>query len=83
MKRKVKRKVARVKNCLLSQFGLASWKGVNSPNESINLEMGSLYIAIPKTGSSTIRAAARSPCDYLLPLEHLNLRELREAMRAF
>lgn len=83
MKRQTKRKIARAKNDFLRQLGLASWKGINSPNEAINLDMGTLYIAIPKTGSSTIRAAARSPRDYLLPLEHLDLRELREAMRSF
>lgn len=83
MKRQTKRKIARAKNGLLRQLGLASSKGIISPNEAINLETGTLYIAIPKTGSSTIRAAARAPRDYLLPLEHLNLRELHEAMRSF
>lgn len=72
MKRQIKRKVARSKNDLLSLFGLASWKGINAPNEAINMELGTLYIAIPKTGSSTIRAATSAPQDYLLPREHLN-----------
>ncbi len=83
MKRQAKRKLARVKNGLISQFGLAFYKGINSPNEAINLELKTLYIAIPKTGSSTLRTATRPPEDYLVPREHLNWRELREVMRSF
>jgi hypothetical protein len=83
MDNSTKRKLARAKKYLLRQFGLSTWKGINSPNEAINLDFNTLYVAIPKTGSSTVRAATRSASDYILPREHLNLRELREAMRLF
>ena len=51
-----------------------------SPNESVNLELGCIFIAIPKTGTSSIRHQVRSKGPYMISTPHLNIAQVKSIL---
>ncbi|MES9877882.1 MAG: sulfotransferase family 2 domain-containing protein [Candidatus Sedimenticola sp. PURPLELP] len=50
------------------------------PNEAINLEKKVIFIAIPKTGTTSIRNQVRARGNPLIPNPHLNIIQARDAL---
>lgn len=49
-----------------------------APNEAIRLDLATIFVAIPKTGSNSIRSQFKPDGTYLLPAPHLSIRQLKE-----
>lgn len=73
----------KVKSQIRARYGLGRVQEIKNPCESIDLDRMIMFIAIPKTGSSSIRSYIRGEGAYLLPQEHLNFRESRDALTAY
>jgi hypothetical protein len=65
------------------RLGLKRIKPIQNPCESVNIQKEVIFIAIPKTGSSSVRSQVRGERDYLVPHEHLNLQETRHLLTSF
>lgn len=50
------------------------------PNESINLEQECIFVAVPKTGTTSVRDQLRQTGEFLIPNAHLNIMQLRELL---
>lgn len=48
------------------------------PNQSIRLDLATIFVAIPKTGSNSIRSQFKSEGPYLLRAPHLTIQQLKE-----
>lgn len=73
----------KLKNNIRKRHGIGRIQEIKNPCESIDLDRMVMFIAIPKTGSSSIRSYARGEGAYLLPQEHLNFQESRDALMAY
>lgn len=51
-------------------------KEVAGPNESIRLDLKAIYVAIPKTGSSSVQHQFRPDGPFLIPAAHLTIRQI-------
>jgi len=71
-----------IKSHMRTRYRIGRIKEVNNPCESINLERMIMFIAIPKTGSASVRSYTRGRGGYLIPQEHLNFRESCDALLA-
>lgn len=49
-------------------------------NEAVNFELNAIFIAVPKTGTTSIRDQMREDRQFAIPSPHLNLREVRIAL---
>jgi len=49
-------------------------------NEAVNEELRAIFIAIPKTGTTTVRSQIRPVGTPLIPNSHLNILEIRETL---
>jgi hypothetical protein len=52
-------------------------------NEAVNLEKQVIFIAIPKTGTTSIRDQIRAEGDALIPNPHLSIMQVRDALYAY
>jgi len=51
-------------------------------NEAVDVDRKAIFVAIPKTGTTGIRAQMRKPnVRYMVPWPHLNIREIRDGLR--
>jgi len=50
------------------------------PNEAINLSKGVIFIAIPKTGTTTVRDQLGRPANPIIPNPHLSIAQVRDLM---
>ncbi|TQE98388.1 MAG: sulfotransferase family protein [Spiribacter salinus] len=73
----------KVKNYIRARYGFGRVQEIKNPCESIDLDRMIMFIAIPKTGSSSIRSYTRGEGAYLVPQEHLNFQESRDALMAY
>lgn len=71
------------KRYIKDRRGIGQVQEINNPCESIDLDRKIMFIAIPKTGSSSMRSYTRGEGAYLVPQEHLNFRESRDALMAY
>lgn len=53
-------------------------QGYASPNEAVNYNMRTIFVAIPKTGTTTVREQIRSEKPYFLNGQHLNIVQIRD-----
>jgi hypothetical protein len=51
---------------------------VAAPNEAIRLDINTIFVAIPKTGTTSIRTQFRPRGPFLLSAPHLTIRQLKE-----
>jgi len=49
-------------------------------NPAVNFPLRAIFIAIPKTGTTSIRDQISPPGPYLVPADHLNLMQVRDAL---
>lgn len=49
-------------------------------NEAINFETSTIFVAVPKTGTTSIRDQTREQRRFLLKRPHLNIREIRKGI---
>lgn len=52
--------------------------GCSAPNEAIRIDLGAIFVAIPKTGTSSIRHQFSPNGPFLLPGSHLTIRQLEK-----
>lgn len=52
-------------------------------NEAVNFDKQVIFIAIPKTGTTTVRDQLRQEGDALIPNPHLNIIQVRDAIYAY
>ncbi|MFP4227805.1 MAG: sulfotransferase family 2 domain-containing protein [Salinivenus sp.] len=52
-------------------------------NEAVNFDKRCIFVAIPKTGSTTVRVQIREPGDALIPNPHLDILQIRDTLYAF
>ena len=52
-------------------------------NEAVHLEHNWIFIAIPKTGTTSIRTQLRQTGEPLIPNPHLNILQVRDAISIF
>jgi hypothetical protein len=51
-----------------------------APNEGINLDLKVMYVAVPKTGSTSIRSHFRAKGPFLFDTPHLSINQLRQVL---
>lgn len=73
----------KLKNYIRKRHGIGRIQEIKNPCESIDLGRMIMFIAIPKTGSSSIRKYTRGDGAYLVPQQHLNFQESRDALMAY
>ncbi len=49
-------------------------------NEAVNFEAGLIFIAVPKTGSTTVRRQVGSAGPHLIPNPHLDIQQIRDLL---
>jgi hypothetical protein len=49
-------------------------------NDAVNLELEAIFIAIPKTGTTTVRNQIAPRPPYLVPFPHLNILQVRDSL---
>src|SRR4029077_4663650 len=52
----------------------------SSPNEAINFDKQVIFIAVPKTGTTSVRNQLRSQGPFLVPNSHLDITQLRSLL---
>ena len=49
----------------------------SSPNEAVNFDLGCIFIAVPKTGTTSIRSQVRSRGPYMIDNPHLTISQIQ------
>ena len=52
-------------------------------NEAVNFDLECIFVAVPKTGTTSVRSQIRPNGPYLIPRRHLNIVEIRDTLFAF
>ena len=52
-------------------------------NESVNAKLKAIFIAVPKTGTTSVRTQIRPTGNAMIPNPHLNIAQVRDLMYAF
>lgn len=53
-------------------------------NEAVHPELGAIFVAVPKTGTTGIRKQMRAPgARFMIPEPHLDIRQIRDGLRVF
>ncbi len=58
-------------------------KNIRGLNEAVNFEKESIFVAIPKTGSTTVRIQLTPEGPYFVAANHLNIVQIRDLMRTY
>ena len=73
-----------LKNAAKTESWDAHLKGmgalVDQVNEAVNFELGVIFIAIPKTGTTTVRSQTKSQGNFVVPGPHLNIVQVRDSL---
>ena len=56
---------------------------INVINEAINFDLQSIFIAVPKTGTTSVRTQIKPPGNPLVPNPHLNIVQVRDLIYPF
>lgn len=54
-----------------------------APNEAVNFELGCIFIAVPKTGTSSVRGQVRSSGPFLIRNSHLTLSQVKSTLYTY
>ncbi|MEM7766349.1 MAG: sulfotransferase family 2 domain-containing protein [Pseudomonadota bacterium] len=52
-------------------------------NEAVNFDLSCILIAVPKTGTTTVRSQIRKAGDFMFPEPHLNAMQVRRGLYAY
>jgi hypothetical protein len=55
-------------------------KAFNAPNESVNLNINCIFIAVPKTGTTSIRSQVKSKGPYMINEAHLTISQVESLL---
>lgn len=73
----------RLERLTRSSWDSLSTTSYSTPNEAVNFALGTVFVAVPKAGSTSVREQLRPEGRALVSHPHLNIQQLRSALYVF
>lgn len=68
---------------LVSRLSINKEKGLSFPNEAVNFDLQAIFIAVPKTGTTSVRSQIRPVGQPLISTPHLNIIQIRDILYTY